>query len=174
MRFSTFYLYRLDILDKYDENGEINGNWSGQRWWYKLVQVCRRWQYLILASPSRLDLHLLCTHGVPIVDMLARSPPLPLTVYYADGKCRTAKKDEEGILLALRHSDRVHYIALRLPTPVLRKIFTTMDKQFSILECFYIFLLRLDGPFGPLWFARVEVATRLWLDVHELSRSVQT
>ena len=136
---NIFYLYRLGIPDEYDEDGNPNGDWGGQRWWYKLAQVCRRWRYLILASPSQLDLHLLCTHGVPIVDMLAHSPPLPLTLYYAAGKCRTAKKDEEGILLALRHSDRVHYIALRLPTPVLRKIFTTMDKQFSILERFYIF-----------------------------------
>ena len=35
-------------------------------------------------------------------------------------------------------------------------------------------VLRLDGPCGPQWVSRVEVTTRLWLDVHELSRSVQT
>jgi hypothetical protein len=48
------------------------------------------------------------------------------------------KEDEEGILLALRHSDRVHYICLELPTSVLRKIITTMDEQFPILERLYI------------------------------------
>ena len=135
---NIFYLYRLDIPGEYDEDGELNDDWSGQRWWYKLAQVCRRWRYLILASPSRLDLHLLCTYGVPIVDMLAHSPSLPLAINYWVRGRETTEEDEEGILLALRHSDRAHYIALLLPTPVLRKIITTMDEQFPILERFYI------------------------------------
>ena len=57
--------------------------------------------------------------------MLAHSLPLPLTIYY----------HEEGILLTLRRSDRVHYIALYLQ---LRKIITTMDEQFPILERMHI------------------------------------
>ncbi|KAI0247543.1 hypothetical protein BJV78DRAFT_909302 [Lactifluus subvellereus] len=136
---NIFYLYRLDVPDEYDENGRPNFDWddSDQRWWYKLVQVCRRWRYLILASPSRLDLHLLCTNGVPIADMLAHSPPLPLSIYYSDLYPVTLE-DKEGILLALRHSDRVHYITLDLLSPKLRKIMTTMDNHFPILERLYI------------------------------------
>ena len=134
---NIFYLYRLDVPDEYDEDGLLNVHWGGQRWWYKLAHVSRWWRYLILASPLRLDLHLLCTHGVPIVDMLVHSPPLPLTINYRD-ECEMTKEDEEGILLALGHTDRVHYIDLVLPTPVLRKIITTMDEQFSILERFII------------------------------------
>ncbi|KAI0246012.1 hypothetical protein BJV78DRAFT_1158213 [Lactifluus subvellereus] len=75
------------------------------------------------------------TNGVPIVNMLAHSPPLPLAIdYHEEDRRETTKKDEEGILLALRHIDRVHYIGLFLPTPKLRKIITTMDEQFPILE----------------------------------------
>ncbi|KAI0255458.1 hypothetical protein BJV78DRAFT_674476 [Lactifluus subvellereus] len=132
---NIFYLYRLGVPDEYNEDGNINANWGDQRWWYKLAQVCQRWRYLILASPSRLDLHLLCTYGVPIANMLAHSPLLPLTIYYWGVM---TEEDEEGILLALRHSDRVHYISLYLPTPKLRKIITTMDEQFPILERLYI------------------------------------
>ncbi|KAI0246829.1 hypothetical protein BJV78DRAFT_98806 [Lactifluus subvellereus] len=123
---------------EYDEDGNPTIDWSGQCWWYKLAQVCRWWQYLILASPSRLDLHLLCTYGVPIANMLAHSPPLPLTISYHKYHHKTTEEDDEGILLALKHSDRVHYIGLDLPTPKLRKIVTTMDKQFPILERMYI------------------------------------
>ena len=134
MLFNIFYLYRLDFSNEYNEDGELRLVWRGQRWWYKLAQVCRRWRHLILASPSQLDLHLLCTNGVPIAKMLAHSPPLPLAIYYHELVCETTEEDEEGILLALRHSDRVHYIALWLPSPKLQKIITTMDRQFLILE----------------------------------------
>jgi hypothetical protein len=60
--------------------------------------------------------------------MLAHSLPLPLTIYY----------HEEGILLTLRHSNRVHYTALYLPSSKLRKIITPMDEQFPILERMHI------------------------------------
>jgi hypothetical protein len=75
--------------------------------------------------------------------MLAHSPPLPLTIFYDEDVHETTEEDEEGILLALRHSDRVHYICLYLPAPKLRKI-TTMDEEFPILECFYIQSLTED------------------------------
>ena len=102
------------------------------------------WRCLILASPLWLDLHLLCTHGVPIADMLAHSPPLPLTIYYDEDVHETTEEDEEGILLALGHSDRVHYICLYLPAPKLWKIIPTMDEEFPILERFYIQSLTED------------------------------
>ncbi|KAI0246811.1 hypothetical protein BJV78DRAFT_97603 [Lactifluus subvellereus] len=135
---NIFYLYRLVVCDEYDVDGIPNFDWGGQRWWYKLAQACQRWRYLILASPSHLDLHLLCTHGVPIANMLAHSPPLSLAIYYREPDRETTEEDEEGILPALGHSDRVHYISLHLPSPKFQKIITIMDKQFPILECLYI------------------------------------
>ena len=73
--FSTFlYLYRLGIRDE-DDSENIRFRWDRQRWRYKLAQVSRKWRNVILASPIRLDIHLLCTYGVPVTDMLAHSPP---------------------------------------------------------------------------------------------------
>ena len=135
---NIFYFYRLDVPDEYRNDGKPNLDLGGQRWWYKLAQVCRWWRYLILASSSHLDLHLLCTHGVPTANMLAHSPPLPLTIYH-DEDYRETTEDEEGILFALRHRDRVHYVSLDLPTPKLRKVIATMDEQFPILERLYFF-----------------------------------
>ena len=135
---NVFYLYRLDVLDEYDEDSGLNGDWRDHRWWYNLAQVCRWWRYLILASPSQLDLHLLCTYAVPIANMLAHSPPLPLTILYHEGGRETTEEDDEGILLTLRHSDRLHYIYLNLSSLKLQKIITIMDEEFPILERMYI------------------------------------
>ena len=135
---NIFHLYRVDVQHEYTYDGLPDFYLTGQSWWYKLTQVCGRWRYLIFASPSQLRLHLLCTYGVSVAKMLAHSPPLPLTIYYDGENRETTEEDEENILLALRHSDRVHYISLDLPPPKMRKIITTMDEQFPILERLYI------------------------------------
>jgi hypothetical protein len=109
---NIFHLYRLDVQHEYTYDGLPDFYLRRQSWWYKLTQVCGRWRYLIFASPSQLRLHLLCTYGVSVAKMLAHSPPLPLTIYYDGENRETTEEDEEDILLALRHSDRVHYISL--------------------------------------------------------------
>ena len=83
------------------------GKWNRERWWYRLVQVCRRWRYLVLESASYLRLSLVCTHGTPVADMLAHSPPLPIIIDHVDQNSHIISRDEEGILLALRHRDSV-------------------------------------------------------------------
>ena len=146
---TIFHLYRLDVTGDDNDDGSFYFHWHKQRWWYKLAQVCRRWRYLIFASPLQLHLHLLCTNGVPVVDMLAHSPPLPLIIHYYDHeRLETTKEDEEGILLALRHADRLHCISLGLSSPKLQKIIITMDEQFPILERLNIFPVTEDGTFS--------------------------
>ncbi|KAH9953962.1 hypothetical protein BC827DRAFT_1387019, partial [Russula dissimulans] len=43
-------------------------------------------------------------------------------------------EDEEGIMLALKHRDRVCRIRLDVPVPNLRRIITVLDDEFPILE----------------------------------------
>src|SRR5260221_3286861 len=107
------------LLDRCDDEDSVfrdflvlaGGVWEQERWWYKLVQVCRRWRHLILASPSYLGLSLICMPGTPVADMLAHSPPFPLTIDHLLTNFNTdddiATEDEEGILLALERRDRV-------------------------------------------------------------------
>ena len=104
------------------------------RWWYKLTHVCRRWRYLVFASASHLRLCLVCTHGTPVADMLAHSPPLPLIIHFANRPGEMTAEDEEGIILALQHRDRVRRIRLRIPIPNLQKVLLTMDDEFPMLE----------------------------------------
>jgi hypothetical protein len=136
---NIFYLYRLDIPDEEDDDdGTTMTYWDRECWWYKLAQVCRQWRYLILASPSQLDLRLVCTYGTPVADMLAYSPPLPLIIYYLDIDFQTTAEDEDGILLALEHRDRVCRIGLSMPASSLQKIIMALDDQFPVLERMYI------------------------------------
>ena len=145
---NIFYLYRLDIRDEEQAPGIIIARrWEHQRWWYKLAQVSRRWRRLILASPCLLDLQLLCTYGVPVADMLAHSPPLPLTIFYDNRFRAMTAEDEEGARLAITHRDRVRRIALSIPTSnlhILQKLIRTMDEQFPILEHLFISSQRED------------------------------
>lgn len=138
---SIFYHYRPVMLDE----GEVDlvrilqgGEWDRERWWYKLSQVCRRWRYLILASPSYLSLSLVCTYGTPVADMLAHSPPLPLVIDHAVRYHEVTVEDEEGVLLALQHHDRVRRIRLQMPIPNLQRLIMAIDDHFPILE--YLFL----------------------------------
>jgi hypothetical protein len=109
-------------------------NWCCENWWYKLTQVCQRWRYLILGFTSHLGLSLLCTHGTPVADMLTHSPCLPLIIYHNDKTHDVTADDEEGIMLALQHRDRIRRIYLHLSAPSLQKLITVLDDKFPMLE----------------------------------------
>jgi hypothetical protein len=136
---TIFHLYQLHVQDEYpNADGAHVIDWERQRWWYKLAQVSRQWRYLILGSRTLLDLHLVCTYGVPVADILAHSPPLPLTIIYYDVDHKMTAEDEQGVLLAFENPDRVHHIALRMPASNLDKFLPTMDGPFPFLERLYI------------------------------------
>ena len=114
------------------------GEWNRERWWYKLVHVCRRWRCLIFASASHLNLCLVCTRGTPVADMIANSPPLPIIINHIRGNDSLTAEDEAGIMLALQHRDRVRRIRLRMPLLNLQKLVLAVDDEFPMLEYLYI------------------------------------
>jgi hypothetical protein len=137
--FKVYRLYQLRV-DHGDDDGyrQSRPRWDHQRWWYKIVHVSRQWRHIILLSPVQLDIHLLCTYGVPVADMLAHSLHLPLTVFYYDAYREMTTEDEEGALLALSLRHRVRRIALLMPNPNLGKFMTAIDDEFPILERMWI------------------------------------
>ena len=74
--------------------------------------------------------------------MLAHSPPLPLVIDYLVHPLKISAKDEKGIMVALRHRDRVRRICLRMPIQNLQKVLLAIDDEFPMLE--YMHLM----PFG--------------------------
>jgi len=123
-----------------DSDRTIVGGRKGRnkRWWYKLAHVCRKWRCLVLTSASHLGLRLICTHGTPVANMLAHSPPLPLIIDYGDEDRAVTEEDEEGMLLALRRRRRVHRIRLCVPTSTLRRLLVAIDGEFPMLEHLYV------------------------------------
>jgi hypothetical protein len=69
--------------------------------------------------------------------MLAHSPPLPLILDYLDNHDLTPK-DEEGILLALQHHDRVRRIRFEIPALNSQNIVIVIDEEFPVLEHLFI------------------------------------
>ena len=139
---NIFDLYRPFFLGE-DEDGFnhlIGGSelWHQGRWWYGLSHVCQRWRNLTLGSASHLSLSLVCTNGTPVENMLAHSPPLPLTVDYRSEDGITAE-DEEGLLLALEQRHRVRHLRLISPVQNLRKLVMAIEEEFPILEYLIIF-----------------------------------
>jgi hypothetical protein len=141
---NIFYHYRPVLLLDEDENDDPGRRtshrreWDRERWWYKLVHICRRWRYLVLESRFHLGLRLYCTHGTPIADMLAHSPPIPLIIDYIDDGHDVTTEDEDGIVLALQQRDRIRRIRLELPVPKLRRPIAAMDKEFPMLEYLFV------------------------------------
>ena len=135
-----FHLCRPVLLEgEADDPHHLEeGKWVHERWWYKLVHVCQRWRYLVLASASNLHLFLVCTYGTPVADMLAQSPLLPLIIDYNDQDRNISVEDEEGILVALHHRQRICRIRLWIPASNLRKLVAAMGGEFPILGYLFI------------------------------------
>ncbi|KAH9030396.1 hypothetical protein EDB84DRAFT_1494630 [Lactarius hengduanensis] len=108
--------------------------WNLERWWYKPIHVCQKWRHLILSSPSRLDLHLVCTYGIPVEAMLSHSPPLPIIIFYPETTGKTSAADEESALFALQQRERVRRIQVTATTTILCNLFKAMDNEFPMLE----------------------------------------
>ena len=111
------------------------GEWNREWWWYGLLQVCRRWRYLILDSAFHLQVSLVCARGTPVADMLVHSPPLPLIIDHIDDEYNVlTPEDEEGIILALQHRDRVRRIRIRKSFSILQRLVIALDGEFPVLE----------------------------------------
>ena len=66
--------------------------------------------------------------------MLAHSPPLPLVIEYTENFPGVSAEDEEGVILALKHRDRVRRVRLHTPITTLPKFVIAIEKEYPILE----------------------------------------
>ncbi|KAN0136034.1 hypothetical protein V8E53_006195 [Lactarius tabidus] len=117
--------------------------------WHILVHVCQKWRQVVFASPHRLNLRILCTHGTPVRKNLDIWPHVPIHIEYLrrktiegideDNSETIESIDEDNIIVALEHPDRVCSVGLDLLTgSQLRKVTTVMLVPFPALR--YLFL----------------------------------
>ena len=81
----------------------VKNRFVHKEWWTTLAHVCRRWRYIVFASPLRLNLSLLCNSRKPVRAMLDTWPPLPIYIY----EVSLSEEDGDNIIAALEHNDRV-------------------------------------------------------------------
>ncbi|KAH8980979.1 hypothetical protein EDB86DRAFT_3087496 [Lactarius hatsudake] len=104
--------------------------------WQQLARVCRRWREVIFASPLRLDLQLLCTHGTPVRKDLGYWPPtFPIAIDYGYNSGKSLTRDDEyNMFAALEQRHRVRLLRFSGTNAVLEKMVTLMHGPFPELR----------------------------------------
>ena len=89
--------------------------------WHRLAHICQTWRDIIFSSSRHLNLELLCTHGTPVRKNLGYLPALPIVIHFP-GSFKYS--DEDNILAALEHPDRVRVVELCVPCSLSEKMAT--------------------------------------------------
>ena len=136
---NIFHFCRVDGIGKFGVTWE----------WEALVQVCRRWRYLIFAFPQGLDLRLVCTRGTPVQRMLNIWPALPIIIL----DYTTPDLPIFDVVAALEHRHRVYGIWLDILTETQwQSITAKMQEQFPELTFLELVSRLTMEPTLPLEF----------------------
>ena len=132
----------LDIFDFYrDDRTTWIISFFPIPWrWQTLTQVCRRWRYIVLGSPRRLDLRVVCSNTTPTRTSLDIWPPFPISVINGYSRLGEGKRDLENLIAAIEHRDRIFEIHINdaeMLECVLENLVPVMQEPFPALRHFY-------------------------------------
>jgi hypothetical protein len=103
-------------------------------------------------SPRRLDLYLYCTYRTPVRQNLIYWPLiLPLVIHYPGPISHYGPPtgNDDNIVAALMHADRVHRVDIYATFSLIRKVATVMQESFPVLTCLDLTWDQDDLP-GPV------------------------
>ncbi|KAH9171739.1 hypothetical protein EDB89DRAFT_1069246 [Lactarius sanguifluus] len=108
--------------------------------WHLLVHVCQRWRQIVFESPHRLNLQILCSFGTPVRKNLAIWPAFPIVIYYPSYSSKNGipPDDEDDVIAALEHRDRLCSLNLCVTELQLEKITKVMREPFPMLTDLHI------------------------------------
>ncbi|KAI0249352.1 hypothetical protein BJV78DRAFT_1227749 [Lactifluus subvellereus] len=125
------------LLDIFDHHRLAALDYSFVPWqWHRLAHVCRRWRSVVFASPRRLDLRLVYTYKKPVRKSLDCWPPFPISIWYPRSVLYRplAPADEQNVIAAFQHTDRIYDITLTITRPLLEKLALLIQKPFPVLQ----------------------------------------
>lgn len=126
----------------------VNQTFLGPWKWQRLAHVCRSWRFLVFASPRRLELRLYYTHQKPVTQNLGCWPPFPIAIWYPRMNRTLLPKDEDNLIAALHHPDRVCEINFAVTSPLLERSIVLLREPFPVLE--HLRLRSRDSARRPL------------------------
>jgi hypothetical protein len=103
--------------------------------WHTLAHVCRIWRDFIFSSSRRLNLELLCTNGTPVRKNLGYLPAFPIVI---ELPVYTKESDEDNIIAALEHPNRIRVVRLHVSCSLLEKMATVMQQPFPVLTDLFL------------------------------------
>jgi hypothetical protein len=125
--------------------------------WHELAHVCQRWRRIIFASPRRLDLQLICTRRTPVRKHLGCWPAFPISIDFFSGITSDGTRigvlldpgEEDNVIAALEHPDRVRRVGLALTPSQLLEVSTAMQGPFPALTSLRLRSIHGNGPVLP-------------------------
>ena len=113
----------LEMFDFYADNAPIYA-------WQTLVHVCQKWRIIVLGSPLRLNLQLLCLESTPVRETLDVWPRLPIVVMGTiNEECGV-----DNIVALLEHNDRIIEFSLwNFSSSQIENVFAAMQQPFPEL-----------------------------------------
>ncbi len=126
----------LEIFDLCRRNPDRYQQFFHPAWnWHFLVHVCQRWRQVVFGSPHRLNLKILCTYGTPVRKNLCIWPAFPVIIdyRYPYSKRGNTPNDEDNVIAALEHPDRVCCVGLLITSSLLGKMTTVIQEPFPVL-----------------------------------------
>ena len=138
----------LEIFDFCRETLRYNSlpGWK----WHLLVHVCRGWRQTIFESPHRLNLRILCTYGTPVRKDLGIWPPaFPIAISYGRPGDGVRPNDEDNVIAALEHPNRVCHLWVDITGSLLGRMVTVMQEPFPVLTCLFMYSKDGNAPVLP-------------------------
>lgn len=143
----------VEIFDFYRSDALADSQLGDSPWpWDRLAHVCKKWRSVLLASSGYLGLRVFFKNGLPVREILSLYPILPIVMQFVDapGLRPLTPADQDNILPLLELPTRLREVHLTVTSPLLEKIATLMQQQFSVLE--YLHLSALPGLVLPSGF----------------------
>ena len=134
---TTINMLSDDVLGETFNSSRMNeSDFDTRKWkWDRQVRICRRGRQIIFASQCHLNPQLFCTGGTPVTEKLAYWPAFLITLEYGHYRVITPN-DEDNIVAALEHRDRVNHVELYNITDFMLqsgKVATAMQEPFPAL-----------------------------------------